>query len=56
MDVVLWIMKEYDELMVVVLKYMNFCGIGLVFMILEVWEVVYEVDFVLIFGGIIVLN
>lgn len=42
--------------MVVVFKYMNLCGIGQVDDIEIVWDYVYEVDLVLIFGGIVVFN
>lgn len=55
-DVVFSIVKEFIELVVVVVKYMNLCGVGVGIDIYEVYICVYEVDLVLIFGGIIVVN
>lgn len=55
-DEVLCCVCEFDELIVVVMKYMNLCGIGCGDSLEVVWDWVYEVDFVLIFGGVIVLN
>lgn len=55
-DVVFKIVSEFIELVVVVVKYMNLCGVGVGENIEEVYLKVYEVDEMFIFGGIVVLN
>lgn len=55
-DVVLCVVFDYVILMVVIIKYVNFCGIVIVDMIVDVYVVVYVCDFVLVYGGVIVVN
>ncbi len=50
------IMLEFNEPVVVAVKHMNPCGVGLGNTLLEAWERAYEADSTSIFGGIIATN
>lgn len=45
--------KDSEEVVLVVIKYVNLCGVGLGKDVFEVYIKCYEVDKVLIFGGIV---
>ncbi|MGE5702695.1 MAG: bifunctional phosphoribosylaminoimidazolecarboxamide formyltransferase/IMP cyclohydrolase, partial [Clostridia bacterium] len=55
-DAALAIMNEYDEPVVVAIKHMNPCGVGIGATIKEAYEKAYAADPVSIFGGIIAAN
>lgn len=42
--------------MCVIVKYVNFCGVLIGDNIFEVYDCVFKIDFILVFGGIIVFN
>lgn len=51
-------MNEFwnDDLIFVILKYNNVCGIVIWLMLVEVYFVVFVGDFVFVFGGILIVN
>lgn len=55
-DVVFECVKEFVELVCVIVKYVNLCGVVLGENILEVYDCVFKIDLMLVFGGIIVFN
>lgn len=50
------ILKDFDEPVVVALKHMNPCGVGIGSTIEEAWDKAYEADPVSIYGGIVSTN
>ena len=50
------ILKDFDEPVVVALKHMNPCGVGIGATIEEAWDKAYEADPVSIYGGIVSTN
>lgn len=50
------IVKEFDEPVIVAVKHMNPCGVGIGKDINEAWDKAYEADKVSIFGGIVGTN
>lgn len=50
------ILKDFEEPVVVALKHMNPCGVGIGANIKEAWTKAYEADPVSIFGGIVATN
>lgn len=60
-DVVLCVVYDMVKLVVVIIKYVNFCGIVIMVLnvfdfIVSVYLCVYECDLVLVYGGVIVVN
>lgn len=55
-DVVLECVKEFVELVCVIVKYVNFCGVVIGNFIFDVYDCVYKIDLIFVFGGIIVFN
>lgn len=56
MDVVFECVKEFEELVCVIVKYVNLCGVVIGDDILSVYDCVFKIDLILVFGGIIVFN
>lgn len=50
------IVKEFDDLVVVALKHMNPCGVGIASDITEAYNKTYNSDSISIFGGIVATN
>jgi phosphoribosylaminoimidazolecarboxamide formyltransferase/IMP cyclohydrolase len=50
------IMREFDQPVVVGLKHMNPCGVGVALNVFDAWTKAYEADPVSIFGGIVATN
>jgi len=55
-DAVRKVVNDFVELVVVIIKYVNLCGIVIGVDIVEVHCCVYVCDLVLVFGGVIVAN
>lgn len=55
-EVAWWLVHCFDGFVVVVVKHVNFCGVGLVEDLIEVYWLVYGCDLVSAFGGIVVVN
>lgn len=55
-DVVWECVKSFGELVCVIVKYVNFCGVVVVDKFVVVYDKVFRIDLVFVFGGIIVFN
>lgn len=55
-DVICKLVSFFELLMVVIIKYNNFCGVGIGDMFEEVYQWVLVCDLVFVFGLIIVVN
>lgn len=55
-NLVWWVVFDFEVFCVVVIKYLNLCGIVIGFDIVEVYCKVYVCDFLSVFGGVIVIN
>lgn len=56
LDVVWECVKMFDVLVCVIIKYVNLCGVVVGNDLVDVYVKVFQIDLILVFGGIIVFN